>query len=150
MNYYVNSGIFEDLCAFRNILTIINDYDVKDREYKDEIESLKAQILELQQRPCNGNGKSVMTPIDLNTHCQIKSEYLLYMERYGVPEDGIFLPSLLEELINECCDCDDENEDTHSDPKKSLLLPDTDIFGFGLTKDYNQIIDFSDITEITL
>lgn len=150
MNYYNTSGLFEDLCAFRNILTIINDYDVKDREYKDEIDALKAKILELQQRPCYGAAKSMVTPVDIRTHCVIRPEYLLYMQRYGVPEDGIFLPSLLEELANECgCDCPDDMEDGVPD-KKELLLPDTDIYGLGTKKDYNKKIDFSNITEITL
>jgi translation initiation factor 1 (eIF-1/SUI1) len=149
MNYYATSGLFDDLCAFKNILTILNDYDMKDREYKDEIENLKIRIIELEERPCATRSKVSRTAISINTECKIKMEYILYIQRYGLPEDGIFLPSLLEELANECgCDCPDD--DTQDIPKKKqLLLPDTDVYGNGFITDYNQSLNFSNITEIT-
>lgn len=34
-------------------------------------------------------------------NCAFKMEYIIYIQRYGVPEDGIFLPSLLNEIIQE-------------------------------------------------
>lgn len=150
MNYYTTSGAFDDLCAFKNILTIINDYDVKDREYKDEIKNLNERIRQLENKQCiTGARKTIDEPIDLNYNCVIKQEYILYIMRYGVPEDGIFLPSLLEELAAECnCDCDtDDTQLVNS--SKDLLLPDTDVYIIGgKISDYNQVLNLNNITEI--
>ena len=51
---------------------------------------------------CDG-GKSFSSQmeIDLTVNTSIKEEYVLYIMKHGMPNDGVFLPTLLEEIRQE-------------------------------------------------
>lgn len=84
-----------------NELTKGADYQLK---YDDRAEHV--QYLQNELNDCRNKGKGyglANFTMDIENSAIIREEYIRYIIKYGVPEDGLFLPSLL----NECmCDCD--------------------------------------------
>jgi hypothetical protein len=83
------------------MITIINDFDAKNEMLEEEIATLQTALDQAVNQPKTGVSVGLgMTPIDLVVNTTIKDIYLRYIQTYGVPEDGIFIPSLLNELMN--------------------------------------------------
>lgn len=81
----------------------IADWQLKYEDSKNTITSLQNQLNECM----NGHVKGVamaFLDMDISNRAVIKEEYIRYIIKYGVPEDGLFLPSL---LIDCMCSCDD-------------------------------------------
>lgn len=89
---------------------LLKDLDVeyKIKLLKEDILCLANQVASLTEENvklktcCNDN--KMYTPGEQHgivANCAFKMEYIIYIQRYGVPEDGIFLPSLLSEIIIE-------------------------------------------------
>ena len=104
MHYYVSdygrrSRVF---ASFKNVLTVMTDMELRNELANEQIAYLNQRIEQLQQeRPCiNGNPSSAygMTFSTFRVDTAIRTEYIMYIQKYGVPEDGIFIPSLLAEF----------------------------------------------------
>lgn len=102
MNYYGNPKEFDsNITLFKRMITIINDFDAKNEMLEEEIVTLQETLERAVNQPKSGVSVGLgMTPIDLVVNTTIKDIYLRYIQLYGVPEDGIFIPSLLNELMN--------------------------------------------------
>jgi hypothetical protein len=77
----------------------ITDYQYIQLQLQVSFENLQKQYLitlnDIQKQQSNFyHGDNV--DLSINTH--IKIEYLLYMQYYGLPHNGIFLPSILERI----------------------------------------------------
>jgi hypothetical protein len=67
---------------------------------EEQLEDFKAETYKLQKEISQYYGViAIRESIGLNIDCGIKTEYLKYIELYGVPLDGIFDPSKLMELV---------------------------------------------------
>ena len=71
--------------------------------YEFIIEQKNDIIQELQKRPMNQPLKTnlVDETVQLKVDAKLNMAYFNYILKYGVPEDGIFIQSLLDE----CCEC---------------------------------------------
>ena len=84
------------------------DSEYKIKLLKEDILNLANQVAclteeNLKLKECCKNHK-MYTPGEQHgivANCAFKMEYIIYIQRYGVPEDGVFLPSLLNEIIIE-------------------------------------------------
>jgi hypothetical protein len=59
--------------------------------------SLKAYIKMLEENKKQAINGDIHTEIDVNV--SFSMEYLYYIEKYGIPEDGIFDPTKLAEFL---------------------------------------------------
>ena len=88
-----NNDCFTDLI---DMLLKQLDKEQKIQDYIDRIEYLEEQL-----KNCGkGQGASIRgMDINLQQDTKIKKVYILYIRKYGVLDDGLFLPSLLAEFI---------------------------------------------------
>jgi hypothetical protein len=94
-----------------NILTQTFDYQYLYNDINTTLLSTQQRLIDAEKNSCNINNKSFVDSV-VNTVqvTVIKFEYLKYIQIYGFPDDGIFLPSLLDKIINE----NNYNSDTSS------------------------------------
>lgn len=105
----------EDINYLNNDYYIAMKVLLKDLDTEYRIKLLKEDILNLANqvaclteenlklKECCGDNL-MYTPGEQHgivANCAFKMEYIIYIQRYGVPEDGVFLPSLLNEIIVE-------------------------------------------------
>ena len=102
MNYYGSPKNFDNsITMFKRMITIIDDYDRKNELLEEEVINLTKAVEELRNNPRGGITYGLgQTPTDMVINTTIREIYLRYIKTYGMPEDGIFLPSLLNELMN--------------------------------------------------
>lgn len=75
------------------------DIEYKFKIYKDDIFRLTNEINHLKENCINNsNNFSVEQKHGIQVDCDIKIEYVQYIIKYGIPDDGIFEPSKLNEL----------------------------------------------------
>jgi hypothetical protein len=69
--------------------------------YKKDIEFYKNKLLETECKKCKYKCANTVTGLVFNAviKTSIIKEYRLYIDKYGYPDDGIFIPSLLCEFI---------------------------------------------------
>lgn len=78
------------------------DCETKIEYYERKIENLN-ESLELQRKNYEEKLKNkkrlgcITKEVEVNVN--IKKEYFLYIKKYGMPKDGVFIPSLLCEFV---------------------------------------------------
>ena len=104
---------YTNILSTVDVTTILNDpyfffifysYTITDYQYVQL--QLKLNYANLQQRYIDlikeknpiGYGITAITDVGVNVNTQIRLEYLYYMQFYGLPKDGLFLPSILERI----------------------------------------------------
>lgn len=90
---YVNNKYYIALQVILNQIDLINKYKLT----LDDNTRLIAENLALINKPCNCNviEYTIEPQIGIVANAAIKMEYIIYIQLYGVPDDGIFNPSLL-------------------------------------------------------
>lgn len=91
----INKNKYNSYLTLRNLLSKVDD--------KMRLQTLQAELADaldqLNNRPpciCGvGRSNLISRPINTVQNTSIKSEYRKYVQLYGIPTDGIFLPSLL-------------------------------------------------------
>jgi formiminotetrahydrofolate cyclodeaminase len=89
------------LCLNDIICNLVKGFD-KEAQFdnmQNEINLLKYQLENCQNSHSNIQSQYSFGIIDTNVSVIIGEEYIKYINLYGVPEDGLFLPSLLAECI---------------------------------------------------
>lgn len=101
MHYYVKDYRCRSktILGFKNVLTVMNDLELRNELAQEHIKYLETQIDLLQKERNYGKATGGLTFSEFRVDTAIKSEYIMYIEKYGVPEDGIFLPSRLAEFM---------------------------------------------------
>ena len=85
-----------------NLIDLIYDdlYEqLKIDDYLSTIEALTQQVEELKKHKTEIGMQSIQSH-SLKIDAVIKTDYIKYIMKYGVPEDGIFIPSRLAEFID--------------------------------------------------
>jgi hypothetical protein len=96
------------LCPSSCLYDIVNDlFQMADWQLKYEVTledniGLKAQLEECMSGHKKKGYSLALMDMDIANKAVIKQEYMNYIIKYGVPEDGLFLPSLLFDCM---CDC---------------------------------------------
>jgi hypothetical protein len=88
------------LCLNDIICSIVKGFD-KEAQFEsmqEEINNLRNQLQNCNKPIRSANTLGIMT-LDTNVNVVIGFEYTRYISKYGIPEDGLFLPSLLAECI---------------------------------------------------
>ena len=80
----------------------MSDMEYRNELAQEQIAYLNDRVAQLQlERPCGpgGSGRTTgMTWSSFRVDTAIRTEYIKYIQKYGVPDDGIFIPSLLAEF----------------------------------------------------
>jgi hypothetical protein len=85
-----------------NDLFQIADWQLKYEDAQNTIVGLENQLNECMNGTHYKYKGFALLDMDIQNNAVIKQEYIDYIIKYGVPEDGLFLPSLLIDCI---CDC---------------------------------------------
>ena len=101
-SYLTNPYYIAMMLLLRNL-----DYEYTINVYKEDIQNLSIQLNTLIQEnneyktSCTCTGRRMYAPGEdhgIIANASIAMEYIKYIELYGVPDDGIFLPSILNEI----------------------------------------------------
>ena len=96
-NWEINiNKIIDSLILSIDCETKIDYYEKKIQNLNKCLELQKKNYEEELQNKKKLNG-CLTTEVKINVN--IKKEYLLYIKKYGVPKDGVFIPSLLCEFL---------------------------------------------------
>ena len=93
---YTNNKYYVALQVILNQIDLIN----RNQFLVTENNRLVAENLYLINKPCNCNivDFTIEPKIGIYANAAIKKEYIIYVQLYGVPDDGIFNPSLLNQI----------------------------------------------------
>jgi hypothetical protein len=101
MNYYVRDGLYGVAQSYKKMIGTLAVLEEKEKMCKEEVERLQNQIIELEKRPVGGQRdlfRSMSTASLYIPIMTLKLQYIKYIEIYGVPDDGYFIPELLAEF----------------------------------------------------
>jgi hypothetical protein len=101
MNYYRREGVYSIALSYKSMVVNLSVYQEKEKHCKEEVKRLQDEIAELKSKPNYGDVNqfrglstaSLRIPI-----MTLKLQYIKYIEIYGVPDDGYFIPELLAEF----------------------------------------------------
>lgn len=97
MRYYVyNRGVVK---SFRNVLSALTDLELRNELCQEHVGYLESVIDKLKRNQSQGIAQGMQTFSDVRVNTVIKMEYILYIQKYGMPDDGIFLPTRLMEFM---------------------------------------------------
>lgn len=83
MEYYKKKNKNDDL--LNKFKEIFLDYNILLQKYDQALVNITNKMF----------NKSVVTPVEKKIDTVIKQNYLLYIQKYGIPKDGVFDPDLL-------------------------------------------------------
>lgn len=108
MAFTVRSSVRNRYLGFLTVMNGFTDLEYRYQQTLTEVANLETEVQYLRENAGGGGdggggggvgtqgratGMQSFAQFALNT--VIRPEYLRYIQRYGVPEDGIFLPTLL-------------------------------------------------------
>lgn len=102
MIYYTRDGLYSVAQSYKKMIGNLAVLEEKEKLCKEEVKRLQEQIIELEKRPIGGQQdlfRSMSTATLYVPKMSIRIQYLKYIETFGVPEDGYFIPELLEEFV---------------------------------------------------
>lgn len=101
MSYYTKDGLYSIAQSYKKMIGHLNVLEEREKICKEEVQRLQNRIIELEKRPLGGGPdlfRSLSTATLFIPKMSIKTQYIRYIETFGVPEDGYFIPELLEEF----------------------------------------------------
>lgn len=101
MNYYVKDGLYSLAQSYKNMIGILSVWEEKEKICKEEIKRLQDELADCKSKPTYGDPSLMRGLSTLSLHIPVllvKRQYIKYIETYGVPDDGYFIPELLAEF----------------------------------------------------
>jgi hypothetical protein len=146
---YANNPLYIDL----TILLQTIDYQYLYNDINSRLLSLQEKLAEAENNICQKTQHYRQFAVNTIQKTVIKIEYLHYIQQYGFPDDGVFLPTLLDKIIqenqnkiNKPNDCDD-NDTTEPNIPDNCDDNDTTEPNIHDNCDNNDICDICDICD---
>jgi len=98
LNYYTRNSSLAVAASYKKMIDLLENYETKLRLCQEDKENIRKELEEIKAKPLDGDVDKMrgLTTLCLNIPLLvIKRQYVKYIETYGVPEDGYFLPDLL-------------------------------------------------------
>lgn len=102
MDYFKLRSLRNNFLGFQTVAETFVDLDYRYQAATEEVANLQTQVQNLIENCENGGGggglgraTGIQTFAEFALNTVIRPEYLRYIQRYGVPEDGVFKPTLL-------------------------------------------------------
>lgn len=97
--YYKPRGGADAVGTFARLGALLDHCDVEILALQKQVEQLTSEVEYWKIHGVGGMSWGIRTVTNINVNTKVKQQYIDYILKYGVPDDGFFEPALLYEFV---------------------------------------------------